>query len=93
MVRKKQIVSFCLLTLILSGIVLLRRHSSDYLFVEKNTVLCENSGWYATCRCHGDGKCYFGSPISFRPVCAKIIMETGQIYSCEDGNINCKNNT
>lgn len=47
--------------------------------------------WIEYCRCHNDGSCRLGSPISFRPACAAVYVPTPDyVADCSGADINCQ---
>lgn len=69
-----------------------RRSSIAVLSKTNIEVLAQNEGaeFVLICRCHNDGECYRGNGISFRPSCAKVIVNDPYVdIDCSAASGNC----
>lgn len=76
-----------LLACFIGGVILWAQSQQNETFVQDEKE--EVRGNDVHCRCHSDGNCYGGNQISFRPLCAYGVMESGTAIDCTLYNASC----
>ena len=91
--NSKRRILFGIIAVGLFSLLLITTHKTEKtnIILSPSETLTDDEGYYYQfCRCHSDGECMHGYPISFRPSCAThISLDPTEIVVCSDANINC----